>query len=105
MKRLLLSDSAQADLRSITAFAEERWGREVRLKYAAYLGERMVALCRQPELGPARDDVRPGCRMLRAGSHVVVYRITGAAIEVLRVLHQRMDVRTQMAGRADDDQS
>jgi toxin ParE1/3/4 len=38
------------------------------------------------------DDVRPDYRKYPVGSHILFYRVTKAAIVVVRILHQRMDV-------------
>lgn len=46
-----------------------------------------------PRIGRACDEIRPGYRKLSAGSHTLFYRVTGeGTIDVVRVLHQRMDV-------------
>ncbi|MBF6468272.1 type II toxin-antitoxin system RelE/ParE family toxin [Nocardia beijingensis] len=38
------------------------------------------------------DDIRPGYFRLPTGSHTVYYRIaTGGIVEIMRILHQRMD--------------
>ncbi len=40
-----------------------------------------------------RATIRPGYRKASAGSHTLFYRVTGeGTIDVVRVLHQRMDV-------------
>lgn len=43
-----------------------------------------------PHRGVAVDAVRLGYRHLRAGSHVIFYRISGETIEIVRILHARM---------------
>ena len=46
----------------------------------------------------ARDDIQPGIRTLhvarlaRAGRHFVVFRVAGSNIDVLRLLHDSMDL-------------
>lgn len=37
------------------------------------------------------EDVWPGTRRARSGRHVIYFRETEEAVEVIRVLHQRMD--------------
>lgn len=45
-----------------------------------------------------RDDIQPGIRTLhvarqgRAGRHFVVFRVVGSYIDVLRLLHDSMDL-------------
>jgi toxin ParE1/3/4 len=53
--------------------------------------------------GLARDDIAPGIKTLhvarrgRRGRHVIVYRVLEAdSIEILRVLHDAMDIPRQL---------
>jgi toxin ParE1/3/4 len=46
-----------------------------------------------PMIGRGCDEVRRGCRKHDVGSHTLYYRIASAdVIDVVRILHQRMDV-------------
>ncbi len=46
-----------------------------------------------PMIGRACDELRPGYRKHAVGSHTLYYRIvSGDVIDVVRILHQRMDV-------------
>jgi toxin ParE1/3/4 len=54
------------------------------------------AVATDPKLGRACDDVRPGYRRHPVGSHALFYRVTDAAIVVVRILHQRMDVERHL---------
>jgi len=45
-----------------------------------------------PMLGRARDDLRPGLRGHPVGSYAIFYRIEGADVVVLRILHGRRDI-------------
>jgi toxin ParE1/3/4 len=51
----------------------------------------MRKLLDYPEMGPARDDLFPGCRSVRVEQHVVYYQVTATEIVVGRVLHFRQD--------------
>ncbi|HKM63956.1 MAG TPA: type II toxin-antitoxin system RelE/ParE family toxin, partial [Acidisphaera sp.] len=55
------------------------------------LRERIQAVAAQPGLGRPCPEVRPGYYRCAAGSHVVFYRRTDAGIEIVRILHGRMD--------------
>lgn len=52
-------------------------------------------LARNPFLGRARDEVRPGLRSFPVGRHMVFYYIQTGFVEIARVLHQRQDARRQ----------
>ncbi len=101
MRRLDLSAHAQADLRAIASYTERQWGPAIREQYLASLAGRVVELCSTPGMGAPREDLKPGCRMLKVARHLVIYRVSDAAIEVLRVLHQRMDIRGKLGEHED----
>ena len=57
--------------------------------------DRMTSiLARWPEFGRARDHLYPGVRSAHVGRHTIFYRITKAAVEVIRVLDERRDIET-----------
>jgi toxin ParE1/3/4 len=108
MARLRLSWLAQADLARILAISAERWGMEGQRRYAAMLAAAMRKIAADPE-GPttrARAELAPGlCSLhlqyaraeaskakVRRPAHILYYRaITPELIEIVRVLHERMD--------------
>jgi len=42
-------------------------------------------LARHPYSGVARDDIAPGIRHLVSGEYLTLYRLSGSAIEIVRV--------------------
>jgi len=44
-------------------------------------------LARHPYSGFARDDIAPGIRHLVVRPYLTLYRVTGAGLEIVRVLH------------------
>lgn len=48
-------------------------------------------LAAQPGAGRPIDEVRPGYRRARHGSHLIFYRQVEDGVEIVRVLHQQMD--------------
>lgn len=94
--RLVIADTARADLRSIKRFSAQEWGEERGARYMAAVQQRFSALLRHPDLGPARTDLGAGYRSLLVGSHVVFYRHDKEIIEIVRVLHQRMDAKRHL---------
>jgi toxin ParE1/3/4 len=112
MARFKISLPAQDDLDAILASSEQRWGADARDRYAALLVAAMRKIAREPNATAtkARDDVMTGVRSLHirhAGRrglvqrpvHLVFYSVTEADIEVVRVLHERMDPLAQIEPR------
>jgi toxin ParE1/3/4 len=54
--------------------------------------ETIEALTEEPSLGRDAEEIRPGYRRQNAGSHVIFYRLATYGIEVVRILHQRMNL-------------
>jgi len=77
-----LTPAARRDLSRIWDYSEERWGLQ---QAEVYLRDLQTCLERP------RDEVRPGYRSRAVGSHVVFYVISDGGVDVIRVLHQRMD--------------
>lgn len=56
------------------------------------LEEAANRLADNPQIGPARDDIRPGLRYLVSGPYLLLYRIRDGGIEIVRVVHGRRDL-------------
>jgi toxin ParE1/3/4 len=46
----------------------------------------------QRRIGRAIDEIRAGYFKLSVGSHFLCYRVTDLGIDIVRILHQRMDI-------------
>lgn len=87
-----LSRKAKEDLLRIARYTEQTWGREQRRLYLKKLDLMFFALAENPELGIACDDIRSGYFKKRVSSHLIFYRRgSDSNIEIVRVLHKRMD--------------
>jgi toxin ParE1/3/4 len=49
-------------------------------------------LAKNPEVGEARDEIRPSIRSFSHGNYVIFFRVTADALEIVRVVHGRRDV-------------
>ncbi|KVL25424.1 plasmid stabilization protein ParE [Burkholderia territorii] len=86
-----LTPLAETDLEDIWSYTVERWSLEQAERYVRDLAAAFERLARGEWLGrPSRAGV--GYRRYTVGSHVVFYRETADTLDVIRVLHQRMDV-------------
>ncbi|WP_245448199.1 MULTISPECIES: type II toxin-antitoxin system RelE/ParE family toxin [Neorhizobium] len=55
-------------------------------------------LARHPYSGVARDDIAPGIRHLVSGEYLTLYRLTGGAVEIIRVLRSTTSTNAWRAG-------
>jgi toxin ParE1/3/4 len=55
--------------------------------------QRFLLLARHPHLGRPRDeDLRPGLRSFPVGNYVIIYRVDGEDVLILRVLRGSRDI-------------
>jgi toxin ParE1/3/4 len=86
------SQAAEKDLLDIWAYVANDGTAGVADKQLLEIDRVCFALGAWPEYGKARDDVRKGLRSVSVSRHVVFYRVTKTAIEIVRVLDERRDV-------------
>jgi len=87
----VLSPRAQTDLNEIWDYTVDRWGLEQAESYVRQLWERIESLATHPAIGQECSHIRPGYHKIPCGSHVLFYRLTAEGIDVVRILHERMD--------------
>jgi toxin ParE1/3/4 len=87
-----LTNKAIEDLRSIARYTEQTWGREQRNKYLSKFDASFQMLVHEPELGRACDEIRQGYRKHHVGRHLIFYRLIASRIEIIRILHDSMDI-------------
>ncbi len=87
-----LSPRAEGDLEEIWLYSFSTWSQEQADHYHDAIMADIAALASEPGIGQKTDHIRAGYRRYRSGSHFIFYRqISGAGIEIIRVLHQQMD--------------
>jgi len=108
MARFRLARPAQIDLANILATSAERWGTDSCQRYAAVLADAMRQIADEPEgpLTKRRTELRSGIHSfhirharrasdaakVRRPVHVLYYRVAReGVIEIVRVLHEKMD--------------
>ena len=92
-----LTKSAQADLKSIAKFTQDRWGVRQRNTYLREIDQIFRTLAKNPVMGRACDEVREGYRKFPHGSHIIYYQQDDSdVLSVVRILHMTMDVDLQV---------
>jgi toxin ParE1/3/4 len=121
MARFRLSRPAQVDVEGIFASGAERWGAEAGRRYAVTLATAMRQIASDPQgrVTHSRDELLPGARSfhlrharvddpgsrVRRPVHVLYYRpIAPELIEIVRVLHERMEPARQISEVFEDEE-
>ena len=98
MRKFDLTRSAQADLKSIAGFTQERWGVRQRNTYLKEVDQVFRALAKNPLIGRSCDDIREGYRKFPHGGHVIYYKILSEdELLIVRILHMAMDVDSNIS--------
>lgn len=91
--RLLLAPAAERDLEAAWRWGAEAWSPDRADRYLDALAETFEVLRAMPGIARERPEVTPPVRAHPSGRHVIVYRVEGDALVVLRVLGGRTDWR------------
>lgn len=85
--------AAVADLQSIRNYTLETWGPDQERIYLDSMWNRFEEILADPEKWRRREDLFPGCQIAAQGKHVILFRIEGKVIQVVRILHSAMDFK------------
>ena len=86
-----LKPKAEQDLEDIFIYSFRQFGEAKAEKYIQGLNEAFSKIAKSPELGRKCDEISPNLQALFVVSHVVFYKVKGAKLTIIRVLHQSMD--------------
>ena len=92
----VLSPRAQVDLADIWDHTARRWGVGQAERYVRQIESTLQLLSASPGLGRSADAIRAGYRKYPCGAHMIFYRPMDWGIDVVRFLHQRMDIERHL---------
>lgn len=115
-----LAHRAQIDISRILSASAERWGEEGKRRYAGLLTSALRQVAVEPEgrTTRARSELAPGLRSfhvrqtrqpdrrrgVRRPVHLVYYRpVHPGLVEIVRILHERMEPSRHLAGGDPDE--
>ncbi len=87
-----LSPAAQADLEEIWDYTSRHWGEAQAERYTRDIQAACEAMSDGTLVGRSAENIRAGYRKAAVGSHVVFARERSGRLEIVRILHRRMDV-------------
>jgi len=96
MRTFTLTNKAKADLKSIAVYTQRKWGKDQRKTYLRQFDDALHMLSETLELDNKCDLLKLGYRKFPVSSHIIFYHsISQFEIEFVRILHKRMDAKTQ----------
>jgi len=92
-----LSSYAQKDFENMLTYTLETWGLRQFHTYHILIEKTLKEISEDPELAKSRsrEELFPLCRSYAFGKHVVFYRVKNDTLEIVRILHERMDFSSQ----------
>ena len=96
MSAYRLTPRAQRDFDEIWIYSKAKWGARRAVAYLRDIRITIAMVASNPDLSPTNDDLPDGYRQRASGSHLIFYRRRDKFIEIVRVLHQNMDVDSHL---------
>lgn len=97
MAKYFLTNKAVEDLSKIWEYTCEVWSEKQADKYYELLTSSFREIALKPEIGKQYPEIDSAIYGFRAGKHIVFYQLTQSKdIEIIRILHQRMDLKSRM---------
>lgn len=94
--KLRMSVAAVQDLEQIWIFTKQNWSERQADRYYNLITDEIAFLCSHPSSGRSYETVRKGYRAAKVKSHLIFYRFDTNLIEIIRILHERMDIIEQL---------
>jgi toxin ParE1/3/4 len=87
-----LTPAAKSDLLEIWNYTIKIWGEKQAEKYLLDIEVKLEQLAANPKLGRQRPEISPGYYSFPVGKHIIFYLHSGKHIDIIGVLHGRMDI-------------
>jgi len=92
-----ISYKAAEDIEKIWLYTYETWSQEQADRYVHLIFDEIEYLSENASSGKDFSHIRKGYRYSKIKSHLIFYRTPEKEIEIIRVLHQRMDIESRLS--------
>lgn len=96
--RYKISTEATKDLENIWLYTFETWSVDQADRYYNLLMDEIEYIAQNPDSGKDYSHIRKGYWTTRVKSHFILYKIdiVRSRIEIIRILHQQVDIDTRL---------
>lgn len=95
--RWVILPAAETDISDIWHHGAGNWGIEQADRYADGLFALFDLLAEFPEMARERGEFSPPVRIHASGVHLVIYRLEGQGVEIIRILHAHQNLTAYLA--------
>lgn len=97
MANVFLRQEAIDDLNDIWAYTLTEWSEKQADKYYASIEFACTQIGKNPEIGQEYVEISKDLLGLRTGKHIIFYKVISKdQIEIIRILHERMDLKNRL---------
>jgi len=91
-----ISALALEDIDSIWEYTTENWSNKQAEKYYKDVFSAIEHICQNPDIGKSITEIKEHHRRKLVGSHMIIYKCQKETIFIDRILHQRMDLESNL---------
>ena len=92
----VITKKAVYDLEEIWFYTFQNWSVEQADRYSNLIFDEINYICKNSKAGKSMEHIRKGYRATKVKSHLIFYRVVNDMIEVIRILHERMDIENRL---------
>ena len=97
MALYIISEEALKDIDNIWLYTAENWSLEQADRYYNLILDEIEYISDNFEAGRDIGRIRKGYRFSKIKSHLILYKKSkGGEIEIIRILHERMDIENRL---------
>jgi toxin ParE1/3/4 len=97
MAKVTLRQEAIDDLTDIWEYTKTEWSENQAEKYYQSIKYSCNDIAENPTIGKTYSEISKQLFGLKSGKHIIFYRILSEfEIEVIRILHERMDLKSRL---------
>ena len=91
----VVSKRAVSDLEEIWSYTVTKWSAVQADRHYNLIFDEINYICRNITTGKSMEHIRKGYRASKVKSHLIFYRVKNDTIEIIRILHERMDIENR----------
>ncbi len=98
MSKYIINEKALEDINKIWIYTEENWSEEQAERYYNLIFDEIEYIVTNFEMARDFENVRKNYKYSKVKSHLIFFKKTKAnEIEIIRILHERMDIENQLS--------